>query len=410
MTEVVVVVGAGAIGQAIARRVGAGRHVLLADRHQSSADASAELFRDAGFEASAAEVDVTDRASVVALASRAAHLGPVTRMVHAAGVSPSQAPPAVIVAVDLYGTALVLEEFGRVIAEGGSGLVVASQSGHVLPAFTAEQERQLATTPADDLLALPMLQPSEVPDSLYGVPAVQACERSSGSRGGRAVGRAWRARQRRQSGRDRHPDVARRAQQPRRSGVPGDDRDQPRRSGRYPGRGRDGRGAPPRTGRRVHHRQRRPHRRRPDRVVLLRGWGRASSSRCVVVLPRLADDLVVRPFLRVADRVADVSASSFSGCPRHLRDRNTTHDDPGRPSRPARPHSLGLPAYPPDHHDRPPPSRPEAKPSVSCPACGLPATVESRDMVAGTSGPVTHLQLRCPAGRHWFRVPEDGTL
>ncbi len=166
-TEVVVVIGAGSIGQAIARRVGAGRHVLLADRREASAEATAEVFRDAGFEASAAAVDVTQRASVGALARHAADLGTVTRMVHAAGVSPSQASPSVILQVDLYGTALVLEEFGRVIAVGGSGVVVASQSGHVLPALAADQERQLATTPADDLLSLPMLQPDEVRDSLF---------------------------------------------------------------------------------------------------------------------------------------------------------------------------------------------------------------------------------------------------
>ncbi len=155
------------MGQAIARRVGVGRHVLLADRREASAEATAEVFRDAGFEASAAAVDVTQRASVGALARHAADLGTVTRMVHAAGVSPSQASPSVILQVDLYGTALVLEEFGRVIAVGGSGVVVASQSGHVLPALAADQERQLATTPADDLLSLPMLQPDEVRDSLF---------------------------------------------------------------------------------------------------------------------------------------------------------------------------------------------------------------------------------------------------
>ena len=105
--------------------------------------------------------------SVISLARRAAGLGDVARLIHAAGVSPSQAPPQTILRVDLYGTALVLEEFGRVIASGGSGVVVASQSGHVLPALTAEQERQLATTPVEELMSLPMLQPDTVLDPLY---------------------------------------------------------------------------------------------------------------------------------------------------------------------------------------------------------------------------------------------------
>jgi len=167
MTEVVVVIGAGSIGQAIARRVGAGRHLLLADRHGEAADETARTFADAGFEATAAEVDVTSPESVTSLARRAAGLGDVARLIHAAGVSPSQAPPQTILRVDLYGTALVLEELGRVIASGGSGVVIASQSGHVLPALTAEQERQLATTPVDELMSLPMLQPDTVLDPLY---------------------------------------------------------------------------------------------------------------------------------------------------------------------------------------------------------------------------------------------------
>jgi NAD(P)-dependent dehydrogenase (short-subunit alcohol dehydrogenase family) len=105
--------------------------------------------------------------SVHALVEAAATFGDVTGVIHAAGVSPSQAPPATILAVDLYGTAVVLDEFGSVIAPGGSGIVIASQSGHRLPALTAEQDAALATTPAEELLALPMLLPDRVTDSLH---------------------------------------------------------------------------------------------------------------------------------------------------------------------------------------------------------------------------------------------------
>jgi NAD(P)-dependent dehydrogenase (short-subunit alcohol dehydrogenase family) len=167
MSEVTVVIGAGQIGQAIARRVSAGKHVLLADLHQASADAAAEVLADAGFDVSTAAVDVSSRESVHALAEAAAARGDITGVVHAAGVSPSQAPPEVILAVDLYGTALVLEEFGTIIAPGGSAVVIASQSGHRLGPLTAEQDAALATTPADELLSLPMLQPDEVTDSLH---------------------------------------------------------------------------------------------------------------------------------------------------------------------------------------------------------------------------------------------------
>ncbi len=167
MGDVIVVIGAGQIGQAIARRVSAGKHVVLADLHQGNADGVAEVLANAGFEISTATVDVSSRESVHALAETATALGDVTGVIHAAGVSPSQATPEVILAVDLYGTALVLEEFGNIVAPGGSGVVIASQSGHRLGALTAQQDAALATTPADELLALPMLQPGQVTDSLH---------------------------------------------------------------------------------------------------------------------------------------------------------------------------------------------------------------------------------------------------
>jgi NAD(P)-dependent dehydrogenase (short-subunit alcohol dehydrogenase family) len=167
MRNVIVVIGAGSIGQAVARRVSAGKHVLLADLRQENADAAAEILRSAGFEASTATIDVSKREAVHVLVQTATALGDVTGVIHAAGVSPTQAAPATILAVDLYGTALVLEEFGKVIARGGAGVVIASQSGHRLGALTAEQNKALATTPADELLALRMLQPDQVKDSLH---------------------------------------------------------------------------------------------------------------------------------------------------------------------------------------------------------------------------------------------------
>jgi NAD(P)-dependent dehydrogenase (short-subunit alcohol dehydrogenase family) len=167
MTAVVVVIGAGSIGQAIARRVGAGKHVLLADLHEANADGAARILGDAGFDVSTATIDVSSSTAVHALTEIAARIGSIVGLVHAAGVSPTQASPATIMKVDLYGTALVLEEFGRVIAPGGAGVVIASQSGHRLPALTPEEDKALATTPADALLALPMLHPGRVTDPLH---------------------------------------------------------------------------------------------------------------------------------------------------------------------------------------------------------------------------------------------------
>jgi NAD(P)-dependent dehydrogenase (short-subunit alcohol dehydrogenase family) len=165
--NVIVVIGAGSIGQAIARRVSTGKQVLLADLRQENAAAAAEVLSNAGFEVSTATIDVSSRESVHKLAQAATALGDVAGVIHAAGVSPSQASPATILGVDLYGTAVVLEEFGNVIARGGAGVVIASQSGHRLGALTAEQNTALATTPAEELLSLPMLKPDQVRDSLH---------------------------------------------------------------------------------------------------------------------------------------------------------------------------------------------------------------------------------------------------
>ncbi len=167
MRNVVVVIGSGQIGQAIARRVGIGKHVLLADLRQDNADAAAQTLADVGYEVSTATVDVSSREAVRALVRLATGLGEFTGLIHAAGVSPSQASPSTILAVDLYGTALVLEEFGTVVARGGAGVVIASQSGHRLPPLTVEQNRALATTPVEELLDLPFLRPDQVTDSLH---------------------------------------------------------------------------------------------------------------------------------------------------------------------------------------------------------------------------------------------------
>jgi NAD(P)-dependent dehydrogenase (short-subunit alcohol dehydrogenase family) len=167
MTGVIVVIGTGSIGQAIARRVSTGKHVVLADLRIANAETAADIFRDAGFEVTTATVDISSRESIHSLVETSTAIGQVSGLIHAAGVSPSQAPPATILHVDLYGTAVILEEFGNVIAAGGSGIVIASQSGHRLGALTADQDAALATTPADELLDLPMLQPDQVTDPLH---------------------------------------------------------------------------------------------------------------------------------------------------------------------------------------------------------------------------------------------------
>lgn len=190
--NVVVVIGVGGMGQAIARRQGAGNKVLLADFDEKTLTAAADLLRGQGHDVSAQVVDVSSRPSVVALADTAARLGPVTQVVHTAGLSPVQAPPAAVLRVDLLGTALVVEAFGRVVAPGGAGLVIASMAGHMLPApLEAEQESALAHSPADDLLALPFLDPDVLGQGAYVLAKygnrlrVQAASTSWGARGAR---------------------------------------------------------------------------------------------------------------------------------------------------------------------------------------------------------------------------------
>lgn len=170
-TEVIVLIGAGAIGQAIARRVASGKHLLLADVRESNAKAASDGMSSMGYQVSTQLVDVSSRESVHSLATAAANIGNVTGVIHTAGLSPTQASPEAILKVDLYGTALVLEEFGQVIAQGGSGIVIASMAGHMLPALGAEQDVALAQTPTDKLLSLPMLQPDQISDSAraYGI-------------------------------------------------------------------------------------------------------------------------------------------------------------------------------------------------------------------------------------------------
>lgn len=264
MADVIVVVGSGQLGQAIARRVSVGKRVLLADLREENARAAAEVLENAGYEASVATVDVSSRENVHALVEAATRLGDVTGLIHAAGVSPSQASPETIFRVDLYGTALVLEAFGNVIARGGSGVVISSQSGHRLPPLTVEQNRALATTPVEELLALPFLQPDQVKDSLH---AYQFSKRRNSLRV-MAEAVRWGARGARVNtispGIVITPLARDELTGPRGEGY--------RRmiEGSAAGRGGRGRRAAHGSGRRVHHRQRLPDGRGRDRRLLVR--------------------------------------------------------------------------------------------------------------------------------------------
>ena len=175
MKDVMLVMGAGQISMAIARRVGFGMKIILGDRNKGNADAIAKIMNDAGFDVEPLEADLSSRESIRKMIAEGQKYGAITKMVNGAGVSPSQAPVEAILKVDLYGTAVLLEEVGKVIAEGGSGVTISSQSGFRMPALTAEQDALLAETPAEELLKLEMLKPENIRDTLHAYQIAKRC-------------------------------------------------------------------------------------------------------------------------------------------------------------------------------------------------------------------------------------------
>ena len=175
MKNVLLWAGAGQIGMAITRRVGTGMKIVVGDKKMENAQAMAKLMNEAGFDAAAVEMDLSSRASIQALIREGQKYGEIKMLVNAAGVSPSQAPIEAILKVDLYGTAVLLEEVGKVIAPGGVGVTISSQSGWRMPALTAEQDRLLATAPTEELLALDFLQPENVRDTLHAYQLAKRC-------------------------------------------------------------------------------------------------------------------------------------------------------------------------------------------------------------------------------------------
>lgn len=173
--EVVLWTGAGQIGMAIVRRIGYGKRIVVGDKSLENARKTVEIMNEAGFEAEPFQMDLSDRGSILAMIDRAQELGEITALVNAAGVSPSQASVETILAVDLYGTAVLLEEVGKVIAPGGVGITVSSQSGKRMPQLSAEEDRLLAMTPPEELLALPMLQPERIRDTLHAYQLAKRC-------------------------------------------------------------------------------------------------------------------------------------------------------------------------------------------------------------------------------------------
>ena len=173
--DVMILTGAGQIGMAIARRLGYGKKIIVGDKKMENAKEIVRIMVNAGFDAVPVEMDLSSRASILDLIAEARKYGEISTLINAAGVSPSQASIETILKVDLYGTAVLLEEIGKVIQEGGVGVTISSQSGHRMPALTADEDEQLATTPTEKLLSLDILQPQNIRDTLHAYQMAKRC-------------------------------------------------------------------------------------------------------------------------------------------------------------------------------------------------------------------------------------------
>ena len=175
MKDVMILTGAGQIGMAIARRMGYGRKIVIGDKKMENAEAISNTMNEAGFDTVPVEMDLSSRESIMKLIEKAQGFGEVSMLVNAADVSPSQASIEAILKVDLYGTAVLLEEVGKIIKKGGVGVTISSQSGWRMPALTAEEDELLATTPTEELLKLPLLQPENIKDTLHAYQMAKRC-------------------------------------------------------------------------------------------------------------------------------------------------------------------------------------------------------------------------------------------
>ena len=173
--DVLILTGAGQIGMAIARRMGYGKKIVVGDKKPENAEDIARIMNNAGFDAIPVEMDLSSRASILSLIAEARKYGEISMLVNAAGVSPSQASIETILKVDLYGTAVLLEEVGKVIKEGGVGITISSQSGYRMSALTADEDEQLACTPTEELLSLDILQPQNIRDTLHAYQMAKRC-------------------------------------------------------------------------------------------------------------------------------------------------------------------------------------------------------------------------------------------
>ena len=173
--EVILLVGAGQISMAIVRRVGSGKKIIIGDWNLDNAQNISNILNNSGFDATPFKVDISSRKSILDMIAEAHKYGEISILINGAGVSPSQASIEQILKVDLYGTAILLEEVGKVIKEGGVGVTISSQSGHRMPALTPELDKKLACTATEELLKLEILKIENIRDTLHAYQLAKRC-------------------------------------------------------------------------------------------------------------------------------------------------------------------------------------------------------------------------------------------
>ena len=188
--DVIALLGAGSMGTAIVRRIAAGKTILLGDISEENLERVSRDFRYSGYAVETMVVNALDKASVDAFAEKAASLGPVKYFIDTAGASPHQTNPEHILNLDMVGTGYAVDAFGRVMAPGGAGLIVSSQTGYMYP-IPNEAELEILRTPTEGLMELSIIKDVAMQDS--GL-AYMIAKRVNQLQAQKAAATTWKAR------------------------------------------------------------------------------------------------------------------------------------------------------------------------------------------------------------------------
>jgi len=188
--QVVALLGAGSMGTAIVRRIAAGKKILLGDISEKALERVSDDFRRSGYDVETCVVNALEKKSIEAFAQKAASLGPVMYFIDTAGASPNQATPEHIVNLDMVGTGYAVDAFGRVMAEGGAGLIISSQAAYMYP-IPNDMELQLVNTPTEELKDVPFIKEVAMQNSGF---AYMIAKRMNHLQAQRAAATSWRER------------------------------------------------------------------------------------------------------------------------------------------------------------------------------------------------------------------------